>query len=271
MTKAYPLQDFIGKFRNDNLTGAAHSASAHSQSAKPWKQYDVFAHHRVWSAPKTGKYADFIEKHFVPNYKSIKGIHERLDALDAAGLIHHPQRGFWPGLKRYEDSELGSLPQDIFDTPLGFTNYSTKKSEYLGYATQKPLALLEKIIKASSNQGDVVLDPFCGCATTLEAAHDLGRKWIGIDIAIHAINRVAKARLDAKCGLIEGTNYTINGIPHTLEGAKDIWSRNKYDFQKWAVEQVGGFVTAKKNSRWRHRWTAVLCSARLPKSQVHGA
>ena len=118
----------------------------------------------------------------------------------------------------------------------------------MGYSTQKPLALLERIISASSNPGDMVIDPFCGCATTMEAAHKLGRKWVGIDIAIHAIKRVARIRLNERLGLVEGQDYTIEGVPRTVEGAQDLWERDKYHFQKWAVEQVEGFVTTKRSS-----------------------
>ena len=120
--------------------------------------------------------------------------------------------------------------------------------ERMGYATQKPLTLLERIIKASSNEGDVVLDPFCGCATTLEAAHKLDRQWVGIDIAIHAVKRVARVRLQERLGLVEGQDFTVEGVPGTLEGAQDLWTRDKYHFQKWAVEQVEGFVTTKRSA-----------------------
>ena len=121
-------------------------------------------------------------------------------------------------------------------------------NERLGYATQKPVALLERIIKASTNEGDMVFDPFCGCATTIEAAHRLGRQWIGIDIAIHAIKRVAKVRLEERLRLAEGTDFTIEGVPRNLEGAQDLWERDKYHFQKWAVEQVDGFVTTRRTA-----------------------
>ena len=124
----------------------------------------------------------------------------------------------------------------------------TRGKERLGYATQKPLALLERIIAASSNEGDVVLDPFCGCATTLEAAHTLKRRWIGIDIAIHAIKRVAAVRLSERLGLVEGTDYTIEGVPRNVEGAQMLWERDKYHFQKWAVEQSDGFVTNRRSA-----------------------
>ena len=121
-------------------------------------------------------------------------------------------------------------------------------NERLGYRTQKPLKLMERIISTSSNPGDTVLDPFCGCATTLEAAHSLGRRWIGIDIAIHAIKRVARVRLEERIGLVNGKDFVIDGVPRTLEGAQDLWKRDKYDFQRWAVEEVDGFVTTKRTA-----------------------
>ncbi|MCY3983205.1 MAG: DNA methyltransferase, partial [Roseovarius sp.] len=120
--------------------------------------------------------------------------------------------------------------------------------EKMGYKTQKPVALLERIIYASCPENGMVLDPFCGCATTIEAAHRLGRQWIGIDVAIHAIKRVAGVRLRDRLGLVEGVDFIIDGVPRNLEGARDLWERNKYHFQKWAVEQVDGFVTSKKGS-----------------------
>ena len=125
---------------------------------------------------------------------------------------------------------------------------AAQSKERMGYATQKPVALMERIISASSNPGDVVLDPFCGCATTIEAAHTLGRQWIGIDIAIHAIKRVTRIRLEERLGLVEGQDFTIDGVPSTLEGAADLWTKDKYHFQQWAVEQADGFVTTKRTA-----------------------
>lgn len=150
---------------------------------------------------------------------------------------------------RYYKDE-GKIPYDWWVDVYKITGRasSSDKSESMGYATQKPLALLERIIKASSNEGDVVFDPFCGCATTLEAAHHLDRKWIGIDIAIHAIKRVARVRLKDRLGLKEGVDFEIRGIPHSVEGAKDLWNRDKYHFQKWAIEQIDGFVTSRKTA-----------------------
>ena len=130
----------------------------------------------------------------------------------------------------------------------GIQQLNRSKQERLGYATHKPLALLDRIIKTSSNEGDVVFDPFCDCATTLEAAHTLNRRWIGIDIAIHAIKRIAAVRLSEKLGLVEGQDYEIEGVPHNLEGAQLLWERDKYHFQKWAVEHAEGFVTNRRTA-----------------------
>ena len=144
-------------------------------------------------------------------------------------------------LDEYEGEPVGNIWTDI-------EYLSSGDNERLGYATQKPIALLRRIIQAASDEGDVVLDPFCGCATTLEAAHRLKRKWIGIDIAIHAIKRVAKKRLEERMHLLEGRDFTIEGVPRNLEGAKDLWDRDKYHFQKWCIEQVNGFVTSKRTA-----------------------
>lgn len=143
-----------------------------------------------------------------------------------------------------ELNENGRFPEDWWDIPIIRPN----ARERMGYATQKPLALLERIIKASTNEGDVVLDPFCGCATTIEAAHNLGRKWIGIDIASFAIKKVARDRLKDRLGLIEGRDFKIEGIPGTVEDARDLWGKDKFVFQEWAISSVEGFPTNKKTA-----------------------
>ena len=169
---------------------------------------------------------------------------ETMRKLDVEGRLHFTRRG-GIRIKRYLDEMKGVPLNDVW-TDIAPIN--SRARERMGYATQKPLALLDRIVRASSNEGDTVFDPFCGCATTLEAAHRLGRRWIGIDIAIHAIKRVAKVRLQDRLGLIEGTDFDVKGVPRNLEGAKDLWTRDKYHFQKWAVEQVDGFVTTKRTA-----------------------
>ena len=167
---------------------------------------------------------------------------KKFNKVDEAGRNYKK----YPGGCSYLDESPGrAIPDWWIDIhSLG----QTQSNERLGYPTQKPLALLQRIIKASSNEGDIVFDPFCGCGTTLHAATHLRRKWIGIDIAIHAIKRVSAVRLQEKCSLKEGIDYEISGIPQSIEGAKDLHKRDAYQFQKWAVEMVDGFVTAKKSN-----------------------
>ena len=178
---AYPSRDDRGRYRSDNMTGPRHTSERGSPSTMPWRGYDVFARNRVWSVPKTGKYAEYIERNFIPGYRAIDGIHERLDALDAAGLIHHPEHGVWPGLKRYASADNGNPPQNLILDPTGFTNFSKNQHEWIGYPTQKPEALLEKIVMVSSKEGDTVADFFIGGGTTATVAQRLGRRFIAVD------------------------------------------------------------------------------------------
>jgi hypothetical protein len=108
-------------------------------------------------------------------------------------------------------------------------------AEYLGYPTQKPLALLERVIKASSNEGDVILDPFCGCGTAVHAAQKLKRQWLGIDITHLAISLIEKRLKDA----FPGIGFEIHGTPKDFSGARDLALRDKYQFQWWACSLVG--------------------------------
>lgn len=231
--------DEHGKYESGDLKGPGASGG---ESGQPWR--DVDPGNRHWAPPRVGKgrYAEYIEKHFIPNYSEIEGVHARLDALDEADLIIWSSRGN-PRLKRYLTPDAGMPPQSIWDD-IG----KASGNEDEGYDTQKPVALLDRIIKASSKEDGVVFDPFCGCGTTLEAAHHEGRQWIGIDIAFHAIKRVSAVRLTEKCGLVEGQDYEIRGIPRTLEAATDLWRRDPYQFQKWVVEMVDGFVTARRTN-----------------------
>ncbi len=242
LAAAYPSRDERGQYRSANLTGPLHNSSFGSPSTLPWRSYDVFALGRCWSVPKTGKYAEYIEENFIPNYRAITGIHERLEALDAAGLIHHPKKGRWPGLKRYKDADTGIAPQNIILDPIGFTNYSSQGGEKLGFQTQKPLALLEIITKASSNENDIVLDPFCGCGTTIAAAQKLNRRWLGIDIT-HLSIALQKYRLNDMFGLESGRDYEVIGEPTTVEGARELAhdsaNDGRYQFEWWALSLVG--------------------------------
>ncbi len=221
---AYPETDDVGWYRSADLTGMGANGG---ESTIPWKGYDVAARGRHWAPPlRDGTYADYIESHFIPEYKNIAGVHDRIEALDEAGLIHHPKEGgVWPGLKRYADADRGSPIQNIIVSPTGFTNYTARRGkggEYVGYKTQKPLKLIEIFIKASSNPGDVVLDPFCGCATTPIAAESLKRRWIGMDRGVESyrqvVNRIRKTFPDmateGESALIENRRfYRLDAVP----------------------------------------------------------
>ena len=106
--------------------------------------------------------------------------------------------------------------------------------ERLGYPTQKPLALLERIIRASSNEGDIILDPFCGCGTTIDAARKLRRRWAGIDISSFAIDLIREKRL-------RDPTIPTKGIPTDLASARKLASEKPFDFESWAVTRMPGF------------------------------
>jgi len=138
-----------------------------------------------------------------------------------------------PRYKRYVDEVLGKgKPADsVWEIPI----IDSAAKERLGYPTQKPLALLERIVNASSNPGDIVLDPFCGCGTAVHAAHKLGRRWIGIDITHLAISLIRRRMQDA----FPGIAIEVIGEPVDLTGARELAQRDKWQFQWWALDRLG--------------------------------
>ncbi|HLX61378.1 MAG TPA: site-specific DNA-methyltransferase [Planctomycetota bacterium] len=155
---------------------------------------------------------------------------ETMAKLHEEGRIVQTAPGRVPLFKRYLDEMPGvGLQNDWNDIS------PVSGNESLGYPTQKPLALLERVISASSNKGDMVLDPFCGCGTAVHAAHKLKRQWIGIDITHLAISLIEKRLSDAFRGRAD---YEIQGTPKDLEGARDLAARDKYQFQWWAISLV---------------------------------
>jgi site-specific DNA-methyltransferase (adenine-specific) len=135
-------------------------------------------------------------------------------------------------LKRYLDETKGQKLQALWED---ISPINSQAQERLGYPTQKPLALLERIISASSNEGDVVLDPFCGCGTAVHAAHKLKRRWIGVDITHLAISLIEKRLKDAFNGKCK---FEVHGTPKDFDAARDLAGRDKYQFQWWAVSLV---------------------------------
>lgn len=156
---------------------------------------------------------------------------ERMQALIDAGRIIQTRPGAVPQYKRYLDEGKGVPIQNLWDDVSVINN---RAGEFLGYPTQKPIALLERIIQASSNDGDVVLDPFCGCGTAVHASQSLGRKWIGIDITHLAISLIEKRLRDA----FPGIEFDVHGTPKDLDSARDLATRDKYQFQWWACSLV---------------------------------
>jgi site-specific DNA-methyltransferase (adenine-specific) len=156
---------------------------------------------------------------------------ERMMEEDRKGNIVVPRGGKGiPRYKRYLDEQEGIPVDDVWnDIELVSGN------ESLGYPTQKPLSLLERILQASSNEGDVVLDPFCGCGTAVHAAEKLNRKWTGIDITHLAISLIEKRLRDA----FPSINFIVEGTPKDLDGARNLAIRDKYQFQWWACSLVG--------------------------------
>ncbi len=152
---------------------------------------------------------------------------ERMEKALKDGKVVQTAPGRVPRVKRYIDELRGNPLGDVW-TDIAPLNSQAK--ERLGYPTQKPLALLDRIVRIASNNDAVVLDPFCGCGTTIEAAEQCGRKWIGIDVAIHAI-KVIEARLSDRA---VGARFDIEGIPLDFESAKRLAERDKYQFQWWA-------------------------------------
>jgi len=155
---------------------------------------------------------------------------ERMEKAYADGLIVQLKPGAVPQYKKYLDESLGrTITNDWNDIQ------QASGKEALGYPTQKPEALLERIIKASSNEGDVVLDAFCGCGTTIAVAERLKRCWIGIDIT-HIAIAVIKNRLQHAFG--ESVNYQVIGEPQDLASARALAEQDRYQFQWWALSLI---------------------------------
>lgn len=155
----------------------------------------------------------------------------RMQQMLDAGLVVQPRPGAVPREKRFLDQSKGVV---IGDTWTDIAPINSQADERLGYPTQKPLALLERIIAASSNEGDVVLDPFCGCGTAVHAAQKLNRRWIGIDITHLAVGLIERRLKDAFPGIV----FDVIGTPRDLAAARELAERDKHQFQLWACGLV---------------------------------
>ena len=217
ITTFFDQKDDDGRvWKRTDLTGAG---TRNGETGKPWRGIEITAKGRHWAYPPA-----------------------ELDRMDKAGRIHWPKKAAgMPRLKQYPEDLPGVPAQDVITDIRPMHNLSTER---LGYPTQKPQSLLKRIIEASSNEGDVVFDPFAGCGTAIYAAHETKRQWIGCDIAILSV-RIVRDVLAKRYGLLEGTHYEMSGVPVTVEGATDLFRRDPRQFQHWVVEIAGGFCNSK--------------------------
>ncbi|MCY3915183.1 MAG: DNA methyltransferase [Chloroflexi bacterium] len=214
-----PLDEgYVRKFYRhqdgDGRIWRVHDLSAKGLSGGGY-EYEWNGHRRVWRCPI-----------------------ETMQRLERENRIYYSKTGL-ANIKRYLDESKGRPLNDVWTNVNPLSPHSKEK---LGYPTQKPVALLERIIRASSNKGDVVLDPFCGCGTAIAAAHKLGRKWIGIDIT-HLSIALQKYRLQDMFELKSGEDYEVIGEPTTEEGARELAqdsaNEGRYQFEWWALSLVG--------------------------------
>lgn len=225
ITKHYRQSDERGQFQVDNLTG---SGTRQGDSGKPWRGVDPTSRGRHWGVPGA-----FLKRYGYEQDVEGLTVQEKLEFLDEKGFIYWPPKGEMPRLKRYLDPD-GGVPIRSIINDIG--PISAQAQERLGYPTQKPLALLERIIAASSSEGDVILDPFCGCGTAVHAAEKLKRKWVGIDVTHLAISLIEKRMKDAYPEL----SFEVKGRPQSLAAAQDLAERDKNEFEKWAVTALDG-------------------------------
>ena len=236
------------------LTG---SGIRHGESGKPWRGFNPSAKKRHWAIPR--KLVEEVDEDL-----SKLSQHQKLDRLYELGHIKIAPGATWPVYEHYITPRDGQPIPDIwayqpytegtvFHTDNGNKGIdadvrwlSPVDQERLGYPTQKPIALLERIIKASSNEGELVFDPFCGCGTTVHAAQTLGRRWIGIDVCVNAC-KVIEQRLRSHFDSIWDEIQFI-GMPKTVEDAKTLASLDKFRFERWAASLVDGMEA---NSRQR--------------------
>lgn len=214
----FDQQDDDGRrWKRENLTGAG---TRKGETGLPWRGIDITAKGRHWIRPPSA-----------------------LDELDRKGKLHWPKKqGGMPRMKQYPEDLPGVPLQDIWTDIRPLHNLSQDRR---GYPTQKPVPLLERIIKASSNEGDIVFDPFCGCGTTVYAAHQTRRQWIGCDIAILSVRLIEEVLVE-KYKLSKGVHFDVDGVPVSVEQAQELFRRDPFQFQHWAIERVGGFPMHKK-------------------------
>ena len=234
----YRHEDERGRYRLVILTGPE---TRKGESGRAWEGCDPTIGNRHWAIPKSA-----LEILRAENIPIPSELHAQLDLLLQHGLIRFPaKRGGGRGVPEFKLY----LPegQPVQDVIVDIPPINSQAKERLGYPTQKPIALLDRIITASSNKGDVVFDPFCGCGTTIYSAEKNGRQWIGVDIAILSIRLVTEVLTD-RWRLVEGRHFEVSGVPVSVEQAEELFKRDPFQFQHWIVERIGGFPTQRKSA-----------------------
>ncbi|MCL2659265.1 MAG: restriction endonuclease [Acidobacteriaceae bacterium] len=228
-------EDTGRKFRRDNLTAARPGGDTKYE----WRVKKHLGVRERWLADLDDEFQQPREGW---EYKSVLPYTGRYWAYSKANMKQFAMEGRLlhtfdgrPEFKRFLDEMPGVPLQDVWTDipPIG-----AQAQERLGYPTQKPEALLERILQSSSNEGDLVLDPFCGCGTTIQVAQKLNRRWIGIDITHLAIGLI-KTRLDDSFGSEVRQTYQVIGEPTDVAGAAQLAAENKFQFQYWALGLCG--------------------------------
>jgi len=225
------------RFKDENLTGPG---VRKGPSGQAWRGiFNPTTIGRHWQ-PASYLYQKY--KELTGQDLSEYPLLSRLDRLDELGMIYWPKKTSrskhtvsLPRYKHFLEDASGIALQDVW-TDIDVVN--SQADERIGYPTQKPLSLLERIIQASSDEGDLVLDPFCGCGTAVEAAHALGRRWIGIDITHVAIGPI-KARLQEAFGEEVKSSIQVVGEPTHLSDARQLATEDRFQFEQWALGLVG--------------------------------
>ncbi len=215
------------RYHLSDLTGPG---TRTGDSGAEWRGVNPGSYGRHWEPPHDRALPSWFI--FPPGWSALS-VRSRLDLIEAADLIQWPKKvDGRPEFRRYLETASGTPIQDVI-TDIDAIN--SMAQERLGYPTQKPLALLERILHASSNEGDIVLDPFCGCGTAIHAAEKLGRAWRGIDITHLAVSLVERRLKSA----FPSAKYEVYGVPSDIEGARDLANRDKHEFQKWIAGRIG--------------------------------
>ena len=258
----YRYRDEKGRFRVGDLTGAG---TRSGESGQPWRDVNPTEVGRHWAVPNK------VLLETLGKESLALTVQRKLDALDSQGLIYWPPKGKMPGFKRYLNSKAGVPITDVVTdiNPIG-----AQAAERLGYPTQKPQALLERIISASSNPGDLVLDPFCGCGTTIAAAQALGRSWIGIDITHLAITLI-KQRLKDSFGIAQAVRAATSGKSETAKAAEPIGSYGEAAAQPFQVigepTSLSGAAVLAASDPYQFQWWALGLVGARPVEQKKGA